>query len=391
MFVINEKLAIMNNVIHNQFSPRYINPDRLYKILKGIHSSLPAGKTLALGYEYKDLLDYYRKVQCFLLNRGTVSYIMSIFPIVIKDVEYEMFEVLSLPMPSSSEIGGYQMYVQPDFSKFGLSKSRDRFFVVKNTDVSICLTNSYCAIRDPIYFSNDVHSCALGSLIHGIKYFNEFCSVHIKRPGWGDPFVFKISKYQWLVIPQEPVTFSILCKSKTFLMTMNPPFSYLKLSKGCSAFNNKLVLLEEPGIFHNESYIPPPIDTFFSKSEALWLNFSDSYVPGGRKWQHVVGKLEKMGHGDFVGLSDLQREVADINEGVLGHWDVFKNSGFPYLVVIVLVVLVLVLFIFLGLKLRGRMNRVREQIVNVVEPQPPTAPTDVAFEHADLYPQLRDA
>jgi hypothetical protein len=290
--------AQVDAVLNHQINPTVVSPNKLQELLTIIQKSLP--KTLHLPFHVNtELVKYYQTLSISAVPHSDGLYCIMQIPVLDVTTQYELFEVLNIPMPYPGSNLTAQYVIQHD--KFVISSDRTKISFVTENDFAKCSVPfmQFCALDTPIRYINSIKDSCIIAIFSGWNSYTDICNIMVKQTTANYALAYHVVDGKWIITSPTPVTFRMTCpQTRAMAIHISPPMGIIKLVAGCYAIS--------PGL-----KIPPYFvaTRSFELEEPLFMqptNFSLWGVHNSVMKQAVIHMPDK--------LADITKNQTPLNE-----------------------------------------------------------------------------
>jgi hypothetical protein len=240
-----------SDVLFNRVTTHVISPTDLKQLLKEVSSQIGHGVALPWNTHH-ELVKYYEHLLCetFPTNKG-IGIVLSI-PLVSANTLLDLFKIVSFPVPFNH--GSLQLNYDIDSHYIGLTPDKTEIVHLSEIEYLQCTKHgvTFCHLTSPFRFVSKINaSCATTLVTAGsIKH----CSTIVKPNDAVFPQIRLLTNGKWVIISEEPLHFTVLCKNHRLLKTFDTttPLDLISIPLGCRA---KSTALEIPPTYYQASHI----------------------------------------------------------------------------------------------------------------------------------------
>ena len=237
-----------------------LDPLFLLPLLEDIKSHLAPG--LDLAYDLDDSLYlFYKSLHVHILP-STFGFLVTL-TVPLKD-SISTFSIYSVKhIPVHLNVNGTFINRTAEFitdhSYIGVSEDSTRIMFLDPSTLHFCLARDlqFCLINTPTYVVALLGKSCLVNLFFGLGDINQVCATKIKPGALSHAVATFISFNVYAITTAQEMTFTILCPSGSYDITIQPPVHILKLPNRCDA-RSSLLSLTNSFRSHSDLQLPSP-------------------------------------------------------------------------------------------------------------------------------------
>ena len=240
---------IVSDALQGKVTPLLVEPTKFKEILQDIQDKIDP--RFQMPFEIKtELMKYYQYLTCDVFHSPHGFGIVLSIPLVSIESKFDIYEVVNVPVPYTNTSFLFMYDVSQKY--IAISYDRTKFVYLTSTEFNKCsnVHSRFCHITSVSRFvSRHLSSCIVEKLYsHTMKNCNaKFVSDSIVLPQ-----AFNLNYGNWLIITQQPQTFTVMCKNSSLMKTVTPPTAHLHVPIGCTAQSQSLRI---PPTFYQHSDI----------------------------------------------------------------------------------------------------------------------------------------